>query len=101
LELEETRLGVGVRQLRLTPVLRRLLGSWSLEPTTRRLDLGAGALAMIYWPPLRGPGQLGARVIFVGADALFFGERDRIVAAASHHVIPAIYEYVNSPRPVG
>jgi hypothetical protein len=47
LELEETRLGVGVRQLRLTPVPRRVLGSWSLEPTTRRLGLGARALAMI------------------------------------------------------
>ena len=47
LELEETRLGVGVRQLRLTPVPRGVLGSWSLEPTTRRLGLGARALAMI------------------------------------------------------
>jgi hypothetical protein len=53
LELEETRLGVGVRQLRLTPVPRRVLGSWSLEPTTRRLDLGAGALAMILPAPAR------------------------------------------------
>lgn len=30
-------------------------------------------------PPLRAPGQLGARV--VGADTLFFSERDQIVAA--------------------
>jgi WXXGXW repeat (2 copies) len=45
-------------------------------------------------------GQLGARVIVVGADALFFSECDQIVAAASHHVIPAIYGNVNSPRPV-
>ena len=44
LELEETRLGVGVRQLHLTPVPRRVLGSWSLEPTTRRLGLGAREL---------------------------------------------------------
>jgi hypothetical protein len=47
LELEETRLGVGFRQLRLTPVPRRVLGSWSLEPTTRPLGLGARARAMI------------------------------------------------------
>ena len=53
LELEEARLGVGVRQLRLTPVPRRVLGCWPLEPTTRRLDLGAGALAMIARPCAR------------------------------------------------
>ena len=46
LELEQTRLGTGVRRLCLPPVPARELGSRSLDPTTRALDLGAGALAM-------------------------------------------------------
>jgi len=60
LELGQTRLGVGIRPLRLPPVRTRELDLWSLEPTTRRLGLGAGALAMIFAiapghpPPFRG-----------------------------------------------
>jgi hypothetical protein len=45
LELEQTRLGTGVRRLCLPPVPARELGSRSLDPTTRA-HLGAGALAM-------------------------------------------------------
>lgn len=78
LELEETRLGVGVRQLRLTPVPRHVLGSWSLEPTTR---LGAGALAMIL-PALR---TRPACVLVVGADALFFANATGSLQRISPH----------------
>ena len=46
LELEQTRLGVGVRPLCLPPLPARELGSRSLDPTTRRMGLGAGTLAM-------------------------------------------------------
>jgi hypothetical protein len=46
-------------------------------------------------PPLR---ARPTRVLVVGADALFFSERDQIAAATSHHTISAIYEYVNSQR---
>jgi hypothetical protein len=47
LELGQTRLGLGVRPLRRSPVPARELDSWSLEPTTRRLGLGTWALALI------------------------------------------------------
>jgi hypothetical protein len=47
LELEKARLGMGVRPLRLPPVRTCELGSWSLEPTTQRVGVGAGALAII------------------------------------------------------
>jgi hypothetical protein len=46
LELEQTRLGVGVWPLCLPPLPARELGSRSLDPTTRRMGLGAGTLAM-------------------------------------------------------
>ena len=46
LELAQTRLGLGVRSLRLPPVPTRALDSRSLGPTIRRLGLGVGALAM-------------------------------------------------------
>jgi hypothetical protein len=47
LELEQTRLGLGVRRLCLPPVRAHQFGSRSLDPTTRGLGLGAGTLAMI------------------------------------------------------
>ena len=47
LELEQTRLGVGVRRVCRPPVRADQFGSRSLDPTTRGLGLGAGTLAMI------------------------------------------------------
>jgi putative ABC transport system substrate-binding protein len=45
--------------------------------------------------------QLHAGALVVGADALFFSERDRVVALASHHAVPAIYDYGNSSWSAG
>jgi len=46
LELAQTRLGMGVRPLCLPPLPAGELGSRSLDPTTRGVGLGAGALVM-------------------------------------------------------
>jgi putative ABC transport system substrate-binding protein len=45
--------------------------------------------------------QLHADALVVGADALFFSERDLVVALASHHAVPAIYDYGNSSWSAG
>jgi putative ABC transport system substrate-binding protein len=56
----------------------------------REIDAAFAALA-----------QLHADALVVGADALFFSERDRVVALASHHAVPAIYDYGNSSWSAG